>query len=499
MRRVVSLFSAILIAFLTAKPAFAQDGGGDGTSSAAPIVTVNLPNDPTLVSEAVNPDGSLNYANMTDLGVVSMDANWMPTVAGITEQATYHQYMTNEGNLVLVPTMTTDLIGRVFTTGMYENGIPAGYYNPGGAIAVNVIGQENLSNGLNLKYDVYGTITYDPSMSMVPPAYGPTASYNFNMSTLADYLGISPDALLAQLGMSTNTLYDLLRLAVTDTLASGSLTVYGNTTVLIYPDCTQSPVGCTSDYMAAHSAITPPAPVIINPPSCSAPYTTTGPITVTGGPGAGDGGKLAPLHPVVVGQDPQRRGVDIQAQVLVPEITYHYFEAVRHEELQCLSGPVNSANHGCPGPASRYANGALWNRSAIYNNKYYEQVHVFYECIEHTLSYPDAISAVTINLSLTEESRLWILTSLEQAYPGAHLKHPSFSFSYPGPGSLVSGGVAWTHVAAGIPVEDPGWWVVTVNVLTTGTPVSGARFVTVSLGQFLEELVRVTLTSGSQP
>ena len=497
MKRIVSLFSTILIAALTTMPAFAQDGGGGDNGSGEPVVTVNLPNDPALVSEAVNSDGSLNYENMTDLGVISVDADWMPTVAGITVQATYHQYITSQGNLVLVPTMTTDLIGRVFTTGLFENGIPEGYYNPGGAIAVNVIGQDNLTNGINLSYDTYGNLTYDPSMSMVPPDFGPT-THSFTMSTLADYLGITPEALLAQLNMSKNTLYDFLMLAVNDTQASGSLTVYGNTTVLVYPDCTQSPVGCTSDFMAAHTGITTPAPVVINPPSCADTYTTTGPITVTGGPGTGDGGKLAPLHPVVVGQDPQRRGVDIQAQAQIPLITYHYFEVVRHEELLCLSGPANSANHSCPGPASKYSNGASWMPSAIYNNQYYEQVHVYFECIEHTLTYADYVSAVTVSLSLTEESRQWILTSLEQAYPGAHLKHPSFSFSYPGPGSLA-GGVSWTHVAAGIPVEDPGWWAVTVNVLTTGTPVSGARFVTIPIGQFLDELVRVTLTSEDQP
>jgi hypothetical protein len=217
-----------------------------------------------------------------------------------------------------------------------------------------------------------------------------------------------------------------------------------------------------------------PAPEVINPPSCASPYTTTGPINVTSGPGAGDGGKLAPLQPVVVGQDPQRRGVDIQAQVLVPLITYHYFETVRHVQLVCLSGPVIATNPAC-------------------------QEHVTTSCVEHTRTYGDSISTVTITLSLTAESRQWILSSLEQAYPGAHLKHPSFSFSYPGPGTLAGNGVSWTHITSDIPVEDPGWWAVTVKVLTTGTPVSAARSVSVSIGQFLDELVRVTLTSGGQP
>jgi hypothetical protein len=126
-------------------------------------------------------------------------------------------------------------------------------------------------------------------------------------------------------------------------------------------------------------------------------------------------------------------------------------------------------------------------------------VQVYFECIEYTRDYTDYISAVTINLSLTEASRSWILTSLEQAYPGAHLKHPSFTFRYPGPGTLSGNGISWTQIISAIPIEDPGFWAVTVQVLTTGTPVSGARFVAIPLGQFLDELVRVTLTSGGLP
>ena len=461
----LSILLAVVVCTVSVIPAVADGETPPGGSSIwAPIV---------------NADGSVDTSNLVDLGLQDVPADWMPSVAGIGGVAEYHTYQDPvSGTLYMMPTPLTYLF-------MAASPEESGLNNSIGSLSGNA---ENSTGYATDSAFIAGILSGSMDISDYTGflAAGYTNWGDFFNAVLSGEANIwsLPGAdmfnflwsLMMQQDISDSNLYAV---------------------ILAFPQgaCASLPGGCPPGMVDN----TPPAPVIINPPSCSAPYTTTGPITVTGGPGAGDGGKLAPLHPVVVGQDPQRRGVDIQAQVLVPEITYHYFEAVRHEELQCLSGPVNSANHGCPGPASRYANGALWNRSAIYNNKYYEQVHVFYECIEHTLSYPDTISAVTINLSLTEESRQWILTSLEQAYPGAHLKHPSFSFSYPGPGSLVGGGVTWTHVAAGIPVEDPGWWVVTVNVLTTGTPVSGARFVTVSLGQFLEELVRVTLTSGSHP
>ncbi len=497
--------AAVLIAALLVLPVSADDGptGGDGEGDTTGgeeggPTGIGWENDPGLVNQVVNPDGSINYAGMTDLGVVSEPADWMAGVPYSDGMATYHQYMSPDGSLVLVPTGLTT-IGLQWGGGLYEQGFPDGYYNPLAVIGTFLSDTIAANLGYSAALFEGGAEISLPNSAGYYSSSSDTLTIdqlNIIFDTLADYQGIAKDNLLDQLMMSGRSVWNLLTQGATD--GNGILANLG-TTILIYPDCTQSPVGCTDDYIAAHTAAMPPAAVVVDPPSCAAPYTTTGPITVTGGPGAGDGGKLAPLHPVVVGQDPQRRGVDIQAQVLVPLITYHYFESVRHEELLCLSGPANSGNHGCPGPASNYANGASWTRSAIWNNKNYEQVHIYFECIEHTRTYTDYVRAATINLSLTEESRQWILTSLEQAYPGAHLKHPSFSFSYPGPGSLAGNSVFWTKTITSIPVEDPGWWAVTVNVLTTGTPVSGARFVTVPIGQFLDELVRVTLTSGSQP
>ncbi|MFA5872737.1 MAG: hypothetical protein WC832_02110 [Anaerolineales bacterium] len=426
----------------------------------------------------VSSDGSVDTSSLVDLGLQDVPADWMPSVAGIGGVAEYHAYQDPvSGTVYMMPTPLTyffmaaspeesGLSGSIGAlSGNAENS--AGYATDSAFIAGILSGNMDISDYtsfLAAGYTNWGDL-FDAVLS------GETDIWSLPSLDMVNFL-----TSLLRTGLAEDNLYAV---------------------ILAFPQgaCVSLPGDCPPGMVDN----TPPVPVVVDPPACAAPYTTTGPITVTGGPGAGDGGKLAPLHPVVVGQDPQRRGVVIQAQVLVPLITYHYFETVRHEELLCLSGPANSANHGCPGPAFKYSNGASWTPSAIYSHNNFEQVHVYFECIEHTRTYTDYISAVTINLSLTEESRQWILTSLEQAYPGAHLKHPSFSFSYPGPGSLAGSGVTWTHVASGIPVEDPGWWAVTVNVLTTGTPVSGARFVTVPIGQFLDELVRVTLTSGDQP
>ncbi len=424
----------------------------------------------------VSSDGSVDTSNLVDLGLQDVPADWMPSVAGFGGVAEYHAYQDPvSGTVYMMPTPLTYFF-------MASNPEESGLNDSIGALSGNAENSTGYATDAAFLAGILsGNLNYSDYTGFL------AAGYTSWGELFTAILSGNADIWSLPAGDTFNFLRSLVAQGLPDS------NVY--TVILAFPQgaCASLPGGCPP------GMVDNTHPIVVDPPSCAAPYTTTGPITVTGGPGAGDGGKLAPLHPVVVGQDPQRRGVDIQAQVLVPLITYHYFEAIRHEELLCLSGPANSANHGCPGPASKYANGSSWTRSAIWNNKNYEQTHVYFECIEHVRTYTDSIRAVTINVSLTEESRQWILTSLEQAYPGAHLKQPSFSFSYPGPGSLAGSGVTWTHVASGIPVADPGWWAVTVNVLTTGTPVSGARYVSVPLGQFLDELVRVTLTSGSQP
>src|SRR5271157_1130001 len=490
---------------VTALPA-AADGGNGGT--------INLPNDPSLVQQVVNSDGSLNLASLTDLGVVTQEASWMPHPLSIDIQATYHEYATKSGALVLVPTLETDIMGRL-TGGMLANGAPQGYYNPGGALTVNVTTTQygvDYSQGIDVNASVQipggawqgnpsggsGAVPYNGAESQgssglttvtIPSTL---AGADIQADALASYNDLLAPSVWGQVISGIHTTWDLLTLSVLDEKLYGP-----STTILIYTDCTHAPVDCTSEYMAARALVVPPPSVITEPPSCMPPFTTSGPIAISGGPGAGSGGKLAPPYPVVVGQDPQRRGVDVQAQVVIPPVIYHYFEAVRREELLCVGGDPSPYNSGCPELAGRYSNG--WSASLVGNDRYHVVDHVWFDCLEHTRTYPDYLAEARIALSLTEESRQWILTSLVQAYPGAHLKHPDFGFDFPGPGSLSGESVVWSTVVRSIPIEDPGNWVVTVSALTTGTAVSAPRFATVGLGQFLDSLVREALVGGLNP
>ena len=180
---------------------------------------------------------------------------------------------------------------------------------------------------------------------------------------------------------------------------------------------------------------------------------------------------IAPLHPVVVGQDPERRGVDVEGHITIPPVVYHTFERRRHDDLICSA--VSGGGSGCPDhPHSPF---------------FTTHVRTWYECVEHTRIYPDNLASAKVSINLTQDSRHYILTHLAEAYPDAHLIHPDFTFSY-GPGGSV-----WSQIIPNIQVSDPGDYTVTVMALTTGTPVSAPRTATIGLGTFPVELVRVTL------
>jgi hypothetical protein len=241
------------------------------------------------------------------------------------------------------------------------------------------------------------------------------------------------------------------------------------TMLLLYlgGDCSKIPGGCPT-------VPTPPP----SPSDCPTPFITTSPIQITGG--SGDGGKIAPPNPVVIGQDPDKRGVDVKVSVTIPPITYHYYEKIVHHDLVCAEDP-SGLGPGCAG----HPNDPNWKTIT----------HTWFECNEHTKVYPDFLNSAQVSINLTQASRNWILTDLAQAYPGASLIHPDFSFSFSGPGSLNGDkSILWTKVIPNIQTADPGDYTTNVSVRTNGTPVSAPRQAQENLGQFTVKLVRVILT-----
>lgn len=398
-------------------------------------VRADQPHQENPWSEVIDEDGNILYGNLTDVGEIQVDADWMPDVPFIDGQATYHQYLTPSGNIVVMPSASTLFFMALDPE---ASGINDASYA--------------LGNGLG----VFET--------MIAGYVSPTDLASMGYTDSADFYQavINGEANIFTLDFMGEFLLDLFDMSVADQNLYTMLLLYtaGN--------CDAVPGGCP----AGLDLPTPPAP-----PVCPSPYIETGPIQVTGG--SGEGGKTAPENPVVIGQDPERRGVDVQFNVLIPPVVYHSFVVIPHADPVCVYDP-SGLGTGCPDhPGNRW-----WNT----------EVDVWYECQEDTLVFPDYLGAAQVSISLTPESRAWILTDLAQAYPGAHLLHPDFSYSFPGPGTLLGNrSVTWTTTIPRIQTADPGDYATSVMVRTSGTAVSVPRQARVSLGKFLVELVRVTL------
>jgi hypothetical protein len=385
-------------------------------------------------SEIVDGNGNILYNNLTDLGVVQENASWMPNVPFIDGQATYHRYMTPSGNIVVMPSATT-----LFFMALHPDA--SGINNVYSALGNGVGVLETMLAGYITPADMASAGYTDPDSFWQSVINGKTNIFTFEI------MGA------------------FLRDLITSSLADGNF----YTMLLLYlgGDCSKIPGGCPE--------IPTPPP---SPSDCPTPFITTGPIQIMGG--SGDGGKIAPPNPVVIGQDPDKRGVDVKVSVSIPPITYHYYEKIVHHDMVCAEDP-SGLGSGCAG----HPNDPNWKTIT----------HTWFECIGHTKVYPDFLNSAQVSISLTQDSRNWILTDLAQAYPGASLIHPDFSFFFSGPGSLSGGNsILWTRLIPSIQTADPGDYDTNVFVHTSGTPVSAPRQAQKNLGQFTVKLVRVILT-----
>jgi hypothetical protein len=385
--------------------------------------------------EVIDANGNILYANLTDLGEIQVEADWMPGIPFINGQATYHEYLTPSGNVIVMPSATT-----LFFMALNPNNSNLSQANA--ALGNGISALETLLAGYISPADIEGMGYSNPDSFWQSVINGQTNIWT--MEIMGDFMR---DLLTSSL--ADQNLYNILLLYTPS-------------------NCAAVPGGCPS-----RAVIPTPPP----PSTCSAPIIQTSPIQITGS--SSEGGKIAPPNPVVIGQDPERRGVDVKINVLIPPVVYHFFVVVRHDDPVCA---VDSTGHGSG--CSKHPRDTHWTTA----------VHTWYECVEHTQVFPDRLNSVQVSISLTAASRNWILTDLAQAYPGAHLLHPDFSYSFPGPGTLLGDqSVTRTTIIPHIQTEDPGDFATSVLVRTTGTPVSAPRQAQISLGQFTVDLVRVTL------
>ncbi len=183
--------------------------------------------------------------------------------------------------------------------------------------------------------------------------------------------------------------------------------------------------------------------------------------------------KIAPPNPVVVGQDPSKRGVDVHVRIVSPAVIYTYekWEVVSSETRCCHTDP-NTGWKTCQDDKSPCDNGWTgWNRETTDK----------WGCKEYKETYPDPVDLGTLQVKavLTAESRDWINNELARKYPGAKVRHPEWEL-------IPLGGWARYESTGGdqvytleatvgrIQLEDPGYYDLQVSGRTKGTPYTAA-------------------------
>lgn len=391
----------------------------------------NPPVDPNSAwSEVVNQDGSINYDNLTDGGVINQPASWMPNIPLIGPiSAEYHVYYTPSGNSIVMPTASTLFF---MAANANESGFLSAASTLGTSGPTTVTSDNGNVVGIASLGALFGALMGNQNIGL-PTSTNSTDFFNQVISGQANIWSLNPAGLM-------NFLTSLSQPSLVD----GNLYTY----MLMYApgQCAGAAGGCSAEQLALLASLTPIPPLLVTvtppPPTlCPEPRVRAGAISASAS-------RVAPPYPLVVGQDPGRRGVDVTFSASVAPTIYTYYTQEPIEE--CIAGATASGQYNCT------ARGVQGHR-----------VQAGFQCVAHTQSYSECIESASATMSLSFESRQWILNELSIRYPEAYLHHPNFSFS--------GGGCVFSVSEENVQVADPGNWHVRLNGSTSGTPVSGPR------------------------
>jgi len=241
------------------------------------------------------------------------------------------------------------------------------------------------------------------------------------------------------------------------------------TVMLLYSDCANAPGGCPPGIQkavatAAAATLQPTRrPTLIPEGNCPAPQVVPGSNT-------GTAVVLDPDFPIVVGQDPDKRGVDLLFSLVITPTLYHTWQWEQVSERTCLLPDYTLET--CP-------LGYLHGEDE-------------YECVRHTASFCEAATSVTSFMKLAESSRDWILEDLQFVYPGAYLHKPEWRWN-DGTGGCRGATYQWRLELPHTQIEDPGYYDIPLVGQTAGTPVTAPRSFNLKAGRFGAGLIQTTI------
>ncbi|MDD5369143.1 MAG: hypothetical protein PHQ40_08660 [Anaerolineaceae bacterium] len=399
------------------------------------LLTIVIPvhgQDNSPWGEILNPDGSIRWDQLTDLGMTKQQVSWMgldlPGGIHIPLDATYHRYQTSSGNVLVLPSPAT-----LFFMALHP-------------------GESHLNNAYSMLGDNAAALEMlvGPSLSSEQLAQiaikGYTDPRQFFRAVIDGRENIwsivNRTYLLEVLSMSIDSGYIVHALLL-------YLTTGG--------DCEAIPGGCPNFPGGPGN---PGGGWNPGSSSCPSPSMTQAKPTL-------QIQKVAPSHPLVVGQDPGKRGADIEGEATVPPVILTWYEEI-HDPLTCDAIPDGKGG-GCPGPGSRYSGG--WS-SDKENNPNWQVGGGEVHCNKHVETLPEPITSVKASADLSPASRYWILTDLASKYYQAYIHQATFELvpglGYPAIGCGNDGVCKASFQADHVPFADPGIFNLTLSVQTGG-------------------------------
>lgn len=193
-----------------------------------------------------------------------------------------------------------------------------------------------------------------------------------------------------------------------------------------------------------------------NPGSCPAPEVVRAPPQI-------EPLVSKPPNPVVVGQDPERKGVIYELTVRVPPVIYRRYEK---EPDRCE--PVPDANGDGKPDRSGNCTTTIGDPPVSWPGDLKPG-----ECRLIEERYPDPIAGDgLLVMILSPESRAWIQGELAARYPGARVRQPEIRMPIRGEGSLTGDKTFILTAVVNPKPVDPGVYQVEFLFRTAGTPVS---------------------------
>jgi hypothetical protein len=427
--KLFSLCVAVLVALTLIVPAQAQEGTPGSTGW----------------GDFFDADGVLKPGvTQTE---VSRPADWMPSINilgqwGVEMQATYNVYTAPDGATAMTPSASTLLF-------MAMNPQESGLANANGEVALGA-GAALQAFGSVLG----GNITAQQLVSDVIQQVGGAALSYVDANHFADAIISGNGNAWSFLGGANSDTWHIFEQLMRSSTQQGNLYLVA----LIYDSCAKAPGGCPPQLcQSSPTACGLPAPVVpeVLPPGVEPPPLPTAPPSCPG-PSVSQTTptssieKGGPNFPLVVGQDPEQRGADVEASVNIPNVIYTWHEPIFEPETVCQGG-----KKGVPQTC--------------------QVIQVFKGCRAHRESLPERVTNARATATLTDTSRDWIIHELGATWYGAYIHQDSFNLKQYGHPTAGCGGnsCSFTLSATKVPFADPGYFDLKVQVNTAGTFFNG--------------------------